>query len=55
VLYRDQGKIEEAKEMFQRVTLGREKEFGSDHPHTLEVVNLEAAECGRQRKRESKL
>jgi len=39
VLYRDQDKMEEAKTMFQRAVLGREKVLGPGHPHTLEVVN----------------
>jgi hypothetical protein len=39
VLYRDQAKTEQAKKMFQRAVLGREKVLGPHHPHTLEVVN----------------
>jgi hypothetical protein len=38
-LYADQGKMEEAKTMFQRAVLGREKVLGPGYPHTLEVVN----------------
>jgi hypothetical protein len=37
VLYRDQGKTEEGKIMFQCAVLGREKVLGPSHPHTLEV------------------
>ena len=39
VLYRNQAKMEQARKMFQRAALGREKVLGPHHPHTLEVVN----------------
>jgi Tfp pilus assembly protein PilF len=38
-LYNDQGKLDEAEEMYQRALQGREKALGRDHTSTLETVN----------------
>ncbi|KAJ5625973.1 protein kinase subdomain-containing protein [Penicillium lagena] len=38
-LYRDQGKLKEAEEMYQRALVGYEKAFGPDHTSTLNTVN----------------
>ena len=37
--YRDQGKLEQAKTMYQRALQGREKALGKDHTSTLGTVN----------------
>ncbi|PLB48776.1 hypothetical protein P170DRAFT_464400 [Aspergillus steynii IBT 23096] len=38
-LYFDQGKLQEAEEMYQRALAGKEKALGSDHMSTLQTVN----------------
>lgn len=38
-LYADQGKLNEAEEMYQRALAGKEKAFGPDHTSTLDKVN----------------
>ncbi|KAJ5726945.1 hypothetical protein N7493_005972 [Penicillium malachiteum] len=38
-LYKDQGKLKEAEEMYQRALAGREKALGPDHTSTLDTVN----------------
>jgi tetratricopeptide (TPR) repeat protein len=38
-LYSDQGRLREAKEMYQRALAGREKALGPDHTSTLSTVN----------------
>jgi tetratricopeptide (TPR) repeat protein len=38
-LYSDQGKLKEAKEMYQRALAGYEKALGPDHTSTLNTVN----------------
>ncbi|KAJ5559378.1 hypothetical protein N7513_001777 [Penicillium frequentans] len=38
-LYSDQGKLKEAKDMYQRALAGREKALGPDHTSTLDTVN----------------
>ncbi|KAJ6035782.1 hypothetical protein N7540_000061 [Penicillium herquei] len=38
-LYRDQGKLKEAEEMYQRALTGREKTLGSDYADTLNTAN----------------
>ncbi|KIM94424.1 hypothetical protein OIDMADRAFT_60751 [Oidiodendron maius Zn] len=39
LLYRDQGKLAEAEEMYKRALQGREKAFGPEHILTLDTVN----------------
>ena len=39
VLLKDQGKLDEAKAMYERALAGRERTLGADHPHTLGTVN----------------
>jgi len=39
VLYRNQGKLDEAKEMYMRALKGREKALGVDHISTLRTAN----------------
>ncbi|CAI7626296.1 unnamed protein product [Penicillium crustosum] len=39
ILYRDQGKLKEAEEIYQRVLAGREKALGTDHISTLDTVH----------------
>jgi tetratricopeptide (TPR) repeat protein len=39
VLYRDQGKLAEAEQMYQRALIGKEKALGLDHISTLETVH----------------
>jgi tetratricopeptide (TPR) repeat protein len=38
-LYADQGKLDEAEEMYRRALAGREKALGPDHTSTLNTVN----------------
>ncbi|KAJ5195474.1 uncharacterized protein N7498_008912 [Penicillium cinerascens] len=38
-LYKDQGKLKEAEEMYQRALAGKEKALGPDHTSTLNTVN----------------
>jgi tetratricopeptide (TPR) repeat protein len=38
-LYRDQGKLDKAEEMYKRALQGREKALGPDHTSTLDTVN----------------
>jgi tetratricopeptide (TPR) repeat protein len=38
-LYRDQGKLAEAEQMYQRALAGKDKALGLDHTSTLETVN----------------
>ncbi|CAG8351730.1 unnamed protein product, partial [Penicillium nalgiovense] len=38
-LYSDQGKLNEAEEMYQRALAGKEKALGPDHTSTLDTVN----------------
>ena len=35
----DQGKLEEAKAMYERALAGQERALGADHPDTLQTVN----------------
>jgi tetratricopeptide (TPR) repeat protein len=39
VLYRDQGKLDQAEQMYQRALAGYEKALGPDHTSTLNTVN----------------
>jgi tetratricopeptide (TPR) repeat protein len=39
ILYADQGKLQEAKKMYQRALAGTEKMLGPDHPLTLIIVS----------------
>jgi tetratricopeptide (TPR) repeat protein len=39
VLYKDQGKLDKAEEMYQRALQGKEKALGPDHTSTLDTVN----------------
>ncbi|KAN0068322.1 HET domain containing protein [Elaphomyces granulatus] len=39
VLYRNQGKLDEAEKMYQRALQGKEKVLGPDHTSTLSTVN----------------
>lgn len=39
LVYKDQGKLEEAKEMLQQALAGYEKSLGKDHVSTLAVAN----------------
>jgi tetratricopeptide (TPR) repeat protein len=39
LLYRDQGKLAEAEQMFLRALAGKEKALGPDHPSTLDTVD----------------
>jgi tetratricopeptide (TPR) repeat protein len=39
ILYADQGKLDEAEEMYQRALQGYEKAWGPDHTSTLKTVN----------------
>jgi tetratricopeptide (TPR) repeat protein len=39
LVYADQGKREEAEEMYQRALKGYEKTLGSDHKTTLTIIN----------------
>jgi len=39
LLYKSQGKLDEAKEMYQRALQGKEKAWGPDHTSTLNTVN----------------
>ena len=39
VVLKDQGKLDEAKAMYERALAGRERTLGADHPHTLGTVN----------------
>jgi Tetratricopeptide repeat len=39
ILYRDQGKMAEAEEMYQRALVGKEKALGPDHKSMLSTVN----------------
>ena len=39
ILFRDQGKLEEAKEMYERALAGKEGALGADHTSTLDTVN----------------
>ncbi|OAQ58796.1 kinesin light chain [Pochonia chlamydosporia 170] len=39
LLYADQGKLQEAKEMYLRALRGKEKAWGPDHTSTLDTVN----------------
>lgn len=39
LLYRNQGKLQQAKMMYQRALAGREKALGPDHISTLATVN----------------
>jgi tetratricopeptide (TPR) repeat protein len=38
-LYKHQGKLKEAEEMYQRALKGYEKALGSDHKSTLAILN----------------
>jgi hypothetical protein len=38
-LYRDQGKLAEAEQMYQRALLGLQNSLGSEHPSTMIVMN----------------
>ena len=38
VLYKDQGRLEEAEAMYQQALAGYEKALGSDHKSTLKTV-----------------
>ena len=38
-LYADQGKMNEAEEMYLRALTGKEKAWGPDHTSTLDTVN----------------
>jgi tetratricopeptide (TPR) repeat protein len=38
-LYRNQGKLKEAEEMYRRALAGYEKALGTDHTPTLNAVN----------------
>ncbi len=40
LLFRDQGKAEEARAMFERALLGRQEVLGPNHSHTLQVASL---------------
>ena len=47
-LYRDQGKLDKAEQMYIRALVGRETELGVDHTSTLDTVNnLGAIYCQR--------
>jgi Tfp pilus assembly protein PilF len=37
-MYREQGQVEEAEEMYQRALAGYEKVLGPDHTSTLNIV-----------------
>jgi len=39
ILYRNQGKLVEAEEMYQRALDGKEKTWGPEHTSTLDTVN----------------
>ena len=39
LLYRDQGKLAEAEQMFVRALAGKEKALGPDHTSILSTVN----------------
>ena len=39
VVLKDQGKLDEAKAMYERALAGRERTLGADHPHTVGTVN----------------
>jgi tetratricopeptide (TPR) repeat protein len=39
ILYKDQGKLDEAEKMYQRALQGFEKAWGPDHTSTLNIVN----------------
>jgi hypothetical protein len=48
-LFRDQGKVEEARAMFHRALSGRQEVLGQDHPSTLEVAReLEELRLGKE-------
>ena len=39
ILYRKQGKLDKAEEMYLRALAGKEKALGSNHTSTLDTVN----------------
>jgi tetratricopeptide (TPR) repeat protein len=39
LLYKSQGKLDEAEKMYQRALQGKEKAWGPDHTSTLDTVN----------------
>jgi Tetratricopeptide repeat len=47
LLYRDQGKLAEAEQMYQRALLGLQTSLGSEHPSTMIVMNnMKALDLG---------